>query len=326
MRAVVLDETGGDLRFAADHPEPEGSGELLDVTACGVCHSDIHVVDGTFGKTPPIVLGHEVTGVHDRLGPVMMYAPWGCRSADCEQCGHGNEMICPDSSEAGLFTDGGYAERVRVPDISYLAPLDGLDPFRAAPLACGGLTAYRAVHHGLERLHERGGDATALVIGAGGLGQYALSYLRLLSDAHVTVLDLSADKQRAALDIGAHDATGDASALATYDLVIDFIGAASTLEAAAASVKRLGTVAVVGLGGGSIPFGFGLVPLEAKLVASVWGSRSEMDDLLALARREPSIVRDVEVMPLEDAQLAHERLRAGDVETRVVLDVAGTAG
>ena len=90
-------------------------------------------------------------------------------------------------------------------------------------------------------------------------------------------------------------------------------------------MKRLGTVAVVGLGGGSIPFGFGLVPLEARLVASVWGSRSEMDELLALARREPSIVRSVEVMPLEDAQLAHERLRAGEVETRVVLDVAGTA-
>ncbi len=263
------------------------------MTACGVCHSDIRAVHGTFGKTPPIVLGHEVTGVHEQLGPVMMYAPWGCRSSDCEQCEQGLEMICPDSNEAGLFTDGGYAEGIRVPDIAYLAPLDGLDPFRAAPLACGGLTAYRAVHQGLPRLKERGREATALIIGAGGLGQYALTYLRLLSDARVTVLDLSADKQKAALAIGAHEATGDAAELGTYDLVLDFIGASSTLSTAAAAVKRLGTVAVVGLGGGSIPFGFGLVPLEAKLAASVWGSRTEMDDLLSPARREPSIVLDV---------------------------------
>ena len=72
MRAVVLNTSNAPLEFIDDHPDPAaGDGLVLDVTACGVCHSDIHVVDGDFGKEPPIVLGHEVTGVHPELGPVM---------------------------------------------------------------------------------------------------------------------------------------------------------------------------------------------------------------------------------------------------------------
>ncbi len=323
MRAVILDQHKTPLRYSTNHPEPiADGGEVLDVTACGVCHSDIHVVDADFGKEPPIILGHEVTGVHDKLGPVMLYAPWGCR--DCEECAEGNENICSNSSEAGLFVDGGYAEKVRIPGLEYLAPLDGLDPYDAAPLACGGLTAYRAVLQGLARLRERGPDARALVIGAGGLGQYAIRYLRLLSDATVTALDLSESKQARAVDIGAHVATGELEADARFDFAIDFIGAESTLKIAADSIAKLGVVALVGLAGGTIPFGFGAgVPLEAKLVASAWGSRSQLDELLDLARREPSIVHPVQVLPLAEAETAHQRLRAGDLRGRIVLDIAG---
>jgi propanol-preferring alcohol dehydrogenase len=322
MRAVVLNASNSPLVNVADHPEPEaGDGLVLDVTACGVCHSDLHVVDGDFGKEPPIVLGHEVTAIHDQLGPVMLYAPWGCRN--CSECSQGLEMICSNSREAGLFTDGGYAERMYVPDLAYLAPLGDLDMYDSAPLACGGLTAYRAVLQGLDRLQERGADARALIIGAGGLGQYAIRYLRLLSDAHVTALDLSEAKQQTARDIGAHAAVGDSEDLGQFDLVIDFIGAEPTLRTAATHVAKLGTVSVVGLAGGAIPFGFGIVPLEARFVASVWGSRGQLDELLAFAHREPSIVAPVEVLPLADAQIAHERLRNGDILGRVVLDIAG---
>ena len=81
-------------------PDPSDGCETIDETACGLCHSDIHVVDGQFGSPLPLVLGHEVTGVHHRLGPVMVYAPWGCRS--CWLCATGHEMICPDEAEAGL--------------------------------------------------------------------------------------------------------------------------------------------------------------------------------------------------------------------------------
>jgi len=323
MRAIVLERSNTELVLVDDQPEPlAGDGLVLEVTACGVCHSDIHVVDGDFGAPPPIILGHEVTGVHPELGPVMLYAPWGC--GQCEQCDDGNEMICSDSTEAGLFTDGGYAERIRIPAARYLAPLDGLDPYDAAPLACGGLTAYRAVLQGIDRLRERGPAATALIIGAGGLGQYAISYLRLLTEATVTALDLSATKLDIAIELGAHEAVEAIEDGRRFDLIIDFIGAEATLRTAADHIKKLGTVSVVGLAGGTVPFGFGAVPLEARFLASVWGSRAQMDELLGLARKEPTIVRPVEVLPLAQAEEAHRRLRAGEVDGRIVLDINGS--
>ena len=104
--------------------------------------------------------------------------------------------------------------------------------------------------------------------------------------------------------------------------MIDFIGSEATLAAAAGAVARLGLVAVVGLYGGRIPFGFGAVPHEARFMTSVWGSRAQLDELLDLARREPSVLYPVETLPLESAQTAHDRLRAGEIKGRVVLTVA----
>ncbi|MGA9279639.1 alcohol dehydrogenase catalytic domain-containing protein [Ilumatobacter sp.] len=320
MRAVVLTEAGTPLRVVDDHPDPADDGrggEVIDVIGCGVCHSDIHVADGDFGGALPMILGHEVTGHHHQLGPVMVYAPWGCRS--CRQCADGLEMRCADATEAGLFTDGGYAERMWVKNRRYLAPLDGLDPVAAAPLACGGLTAYRAVKHGLETLRSRSDGGRALVIGAGGLGQYALRYLRLQTDAHVTALDTAPDKRSAALEIGADDAVGPEGLDGTYDVVLDFIGADATLASAGSAVARGGLIVVIGLAGGGLEFRFGVTPHEARIMSSVWGSRSELDELLDFARREPEIVQPVEPVPLADAQVAHDRLRRGDVRGRFVL-------
>ena len=320
MRAVVLDAFGAELRFAVDHPDPDGSDEVIDVTACGVCRSDLHVVDGEIPSPLPLILGHEVTGVHPRLGPVMVYAPWGCRT--CELCAEGVEMICVDAREAGIFADGGYAEKMRVPAVEYLAPLGDIDAVVSAPLACGGLTAYRAVTQGLDVLRRDGRRRRALVIGAGGLGQYAIRYLRLLSDAEVGALDLSAAKRATAVERGADNAYGPDDELPSFDFVVDFIGSEATLTTAAGAVARRGLVAVVGLYGGRIGFGFGAVPHEARFMSSVWGSRAQLDELLELAGREPSILNPVETLPLDDAQTAHDRLRAGEVKGRIVLTVA----
>ncbi|MDE0067632.1 MAG: alcohol dehydrogenase catalytic domain-containing protein [Acidimicrobiaceae bacterium] len=320
MRAVVLPAPGQALEVDELHPEPgagKAGGEIIEVTACGVCRSDLHVVDGEYASSYPIVLGHEVTGQHPELGAVMVYAPWGCR--DCAECDADLEMICSNSTEAGLLVDGGYCERMWVRNRRYLAPLGDLDPVASAPLACGGLTAYRAVNHGLGILAERGPAGRALVIGAGGLGQFAVRFLRLLSDAHVTALDSSDHKRATALEIGAHAAASPDDDLSAADVVIDFVGARATLTTAAAVVARRGMVAVVGLRGGRIPFGFGAVPHEARFLSSIWGSRSQLDELLDLARREPSIIQPVETLPLAEAQQAHDRLRAGEARGRIVL-------
>src|SRR5207237_5276163 len=115
----------------------------------------------------------------------------------------GEEQLCSSAHEAGWVEDGGYAELVRVPSRRYLFPLAGIDPVQAAPLADAGITSYRAVRRVANFLSDR---ARAIVIGCGGLGQFAIQYLKLLTDARVIAVDSVAAKQRRALELGADEA------------------------------------------------------------------------------------------------------------------------
>lgn len=316
MKAMLLSGVGAKLEpIERVDPVPKGDEVVIDVTACGVCHSDLHVVDGDYGDSTPIILGHEVVGEDKKLGPVMLYAPWGC--GQCRECAGGNQQICSHSTEAGLVVDGGYAEKLLVPHRDYLAPLGDLDPVKMAPLACGGLTAYRAVSHGLSGLSS---SSKVAVVGAGGLGQYAIRYLKLLSDADVAAVDIDSKKRDEGIKRGADRALAPDEIDEKFDFIVDFVGAQATLDMAAKSINKGGCVVVVGLFGGSIPFGFGRVPHEARFLSSVWGSRSQMDELLDLARRE-DITVPIQTLPLSEAQQAHDLLRGGQVEGRLVLNV-----
>jgi propanol-preferring alcohol dehydrogenase len=292
--------------------------EVVKVVACGVCHSDIHVADGHFGGPAPIVLGHEVVGEHPELGRVLVYAPWGCRRPDCRQCNDGLEMICANSHEAGVVDDGGYAQYMRVPSRDYLIPIGDLDPVQTAPLACGGLTAFRAVNRVLPHLSHAG--SKAVIIGAGGLGQFAIQFLKKLSGAELTVLDMADDKLAAALELGADHAVKALPEGVKYDAIIDFVGANPTLAAAVKAVNRQGIIVVVGLAGGRLEFGVGVIPSETVLTSSIWGSLAELHELLDFVRRV-GVTHTVETLPLDSAQEALDRLRRGDIRGRVVLTV-----
>lgn len=320
MKSFVLVETQKPLvQEEREIPTAEKPGEeIIKVLACGVCHSDIHVVDGHFGGPLPIVLGHEVVGEHPELGRVLVYAPWGCRQPDCRQCNAGLEMICAHSHEAGVVDDGGYSEYMRVPSRDYLIPIGDLDPVHTAPLACGGLTAFRAVKRVLPHLNVPG--AQALIIGAGGLGQFAIQFVKKMSQAEVTVLDLAEDKLAAATELGADHALTQLPEGKKYDAIIDFVGASPTMHTAAGAVNRQGILVVVGLAGGRVEFGVGLIPSEAVVTSSIWGSLEELKELLAFVAAE-GIEHIVETMPLDQAQNALDRLRNGDVRGRVVLTV-----
>ena len=324
MRAVVLTAPGAPLSLQeVAEPSAPAGGAVVDVLACGICHSDLHAAAGDYTTALPVVLGHEVAAMHPRLGPVLVYACWGCRQPDCWACSSQQEMICPNATEAGLFRDGGYAERMAVPDEAYLVPLGDLDPATAAPLACGGLTAYRAVGHALPVL-AAAARPRALVIGAGGLGQFGLQWLKARSDAEVTVVDASAEKREVALSLGADAVAAPGEVDGAFTAVIDFVGADATLATARDHVVRQGLVVLVGLYGGSIPFGFGKVPHETRFMTSVWGSLQEMHDMVALAQRNP-LHSPIEVIGLEDVPTAHERLHAGDVSGRFVITPGGAA-
>ncbi len=316
MRAVRLHS--GDTKLHLDEIEtPIAASDdevVVKVLGCGVCFSDIHVVDGAFGDKPrPLTLGHEVTGWTEEHGNVFVYTPWGCGT--CRFCATGSEMICPDSHEAGLFDQGGYADYMLVPHRRYIFPLGDLDPIDSAPLGCGGLTAFRAVRHALPFL---GKGKRVLVLGAGGLGQYAVQYLALLSDAEVHVGDPDPAKCTTAKTLGATEAADPSDLDGPYAAVLDFVAAQQSLENGVRLVDRQGMLIAIGLHGGRVPFGFGAVPMEAQLMTSVWGSLGDFKDLVALAQKE-QIRNVVERLPLEQAQTAHDRLRKGDVQGRFVL-------
>lgn len=318
MRAMVLEQPGNPL-VERELPDPVAGpgGSVIDVLGCGVCHSDLHVAAGDFG-TAPIILGHEVVGTDQQLGPVMVYAPWGCRRPDCQPCASGQEMICPHSHEAGIWENGGYAERMLIPHRDYLIPVGDLDPLQVAPLACGGLTAFRAVRRATAAW-QSGRKARALVIGAGGLGQYAIQLLARLADADVTAADTVASRRATAVDLGARSAFSlDEAEPESFDAIIDFVGAAQTLSSAVRLVRRGGVVVLVGMFDGTVPFGLGRQPSEAWLTTSIWGTRQDLQDLLDLNRAEP-LRHLVDHLPLREANNAHQLLRDGQSRGRLVL-------
>ncbi|MBU3067140.1 NAD(P)-dependent alcohol dehydrogenase [Nocardia sp. NEAU-G5] len=320
-------------------PEPAPGQVLLRVTAAGVCHSDIAVM--SWPQVPfelPLTLGHEGAGTVAALGAgvtgfqvgdaVVVYGPWGCGT--CPPCAAGKENYCVRAAELGirppgLGAPGAIAEYMIVDDPRHLVPLDGLDPVRTVPLTDAGLTPYHAIKRSLPKLIP---GATAVVIGAGGLGHVGIQLLRALSPARVIALDVSEEKLALARSVGAHETvvsderagarvrelTGGRGATAVFD----FVGAPPTTATAGACVAMEGDVTIVGLGGGTLPVGFGALPYEVNVMAPYWGSRGELMEVLDLARAG-SVDVYVETYSLDEAPLAYERLHAGKINGRAVI-------
>ncbi len=169
-------------------PSPGPESVLLRVTAAGMCHSDLHVMDASAGQLPmepPFTLGHEVAGTVESVGElvdaawigraVVVHGVWGC--GRCRRCLNGRENYCLDRGAAignGLGRDGGLADFMAVSSTRFLVPADGIDPVQAAPLTDAALTAWHAMRSHLDGLAE---DAPVLVVGAGGLGHFAVQLL-----------------------------------------------------------------------------------------------------------------------------------------------------
>ena len=232
MRAVRLDAPGAGLRLVdVPVPEPSGSEVRIRVAGCGVCHTDLHIVDGLQARVElPLIVGHEVAGWVDAIGPdaegvstgdaVLVYGGWGCGA--CRECSSGAEQRCPDGRSPGFQADGGYAELMLVPHPRHLVPLGSLDPVEAGPLADAGLTPYRAVRRAEPWLRA---GARVLVIGAGGLGQFAIQYLRLLPvpDLFVAVSERSVARLERAKELGAESGPLGGP----VDVVLDFVGSSA---------------------------------------------------------------------------------------------------
>lgn len=344
MRAVRLEAAGAGLQVVdLPIPEPSGSQVRIRVAACGVCHTDLHIADGSEPRVElPVTLGHEVAGWVDAIGPetprsrfgkrlrprrrlavgdpVLVFGGWGCGA--CRECAAGEEQRCERGRAPGFQEDGGYAEYLLVPDPRHLVQLGALDPVRAAPLADAGVTPYRAVRRAASWLEP---GARVLLIGAGGLGQFALQYLRRMPDLTIAVREVRAEKLALADALGADLGIlgGDEDLVhlglgGPADVVFDFVGTDETLAYAARNVAPGGLVSLVGEAGGHFGFGFDALPVEASMTTTAWGS---VDDLRAVVKlaRTGRVRWTVEALPLSQAAAAHARLAAGEVEGRLVL-------
>jgi len=336
MRAARLQEYGKPY-VVEEVPTPQpGPGEaLVRIAGSGACHSDLHVASGEMPMLPelPWILGHENAGWVDAYGPgasgpepgtpVAVFGGWGCGS--CRVCLGGEEQLCNVMLWGGIGRPGGYAEFMLVP-ARHLVPLGGLDPVEAAPLTDAALTPYRAVKKALSRLVP---GSTAVVVGVGGLGQFGLQALKAISPARVVAVDVAGSKRDLAARLGA-DLVLDPSSVDVpaavkefaggqgADAVVDFVGNDATLATAAASVGRKGILVLVGLAGGSVPFSFMGLASEAVVTTSTWGSRNELEEVLALAR-SGKITGRVERFPLGSINEVFEKLEKGEIEGRAVL-------
>ncbi len=329
-------------------PEPKGTEVLLKVTACGVCHSDLHIWEGYFDlgqgqkmdllqrMSLPFTLGHEVVGEVAALGPEAtgveigdkrIVFPWiGCRK--CAVCKAGDELLCMSPQTVGTRYNGGYADEVIAPHTKYLIPYDGIPTELACTYACSGLTAYSA----LKKLSHLKAEDHLLLIGAGGVGLSAVHFASSVVKAKIIVADVDATKRAIARQSGAHatlDNSDPQAALAELQEMtgggaagaIDFVGAPTTALFGFNSLRKGGHMITVGLYGDSMPLSTAMLPLMMRTIqGSYVGTLEEMHELMALVQAGKIAPIPYEVRPLDAANSALNDLKAGKVKGRVVLD------
>lgn len=339
MKAARLHAYGKPLSIdEVPTPKPGQGQVVIKIEGAGFCHSDLHVIDGEIQILPklPVTLGHENAGVvaaigagvtHVREGdPVAVFGGWGC--GHCDYCIGGHEQLCATPTWAGLSQyDGGYADYLLVPHERYLVKLDKLSPKTAAPLTDAALTPYRAIKKAQSFLDA---DKTAVVIGLGGLGQYGLKLLRILTGCSVIAIDTSESKRRTAKELGAThvldgndpevakkvlDLTGGGAA-ATFD----FVGSESTLALAIGTTRTLGKVSQVGLAGGTAHLKvLQNSRFEVLFEVTLWGTIRELREVISLAERGILQPIETELVSLEKINEVYARLKKGEIRGRAVI-------
>jgi alcohol dehydrogenase, propanol-preferring len=322
MRAMVLDRAGAQLRLAdVDEPEPTAGQVLLRVRACGVCRTDLHIVDGELTQPKlPLVLGHQIVGDvvrgGERFAPgERVGVPWlGWTCSECRFCRSGAENLCDRARFTGYDLDGGYAE-LAVADGRYCFPVPGGYPDeQAAPLLCAGLIGYRSL--------RLAGDADAIGLYGFGASAHIVCQVAASQGRRVFAGTRAGDveTQEFARSLGAVWA-GDALAgpPEELDAVIVFAPVGELVPAALRQVSKGGSVVCAGIHMSDIPrFPYELLWGE-RVVRSVANlTRADGDEFLALAPTIP-VRTEVEVFRLADANEALDRLRRGSLRGAAVL-------
>lgn len=336
MRAAMIRHFGQPLTIE-DVPTPvPGIGEVLvKIETSGLCHTDIHAANGDWPvqPTPPVIPGHEGVGIIERVGAGVtrvregdrVAVPWlGWACGACEACASGWETLCSSARYTGYSVDGAFAEYV-VADAAFVGIVPaGVDPLDAAPLTCAGVTTYKAV----KVSGARPTDLVA-VFGIGGLGHLAMQYAQI-AGATVAAVDVVEEKLALAKELGAdysinsstHDVAAELQALGGADCAIALAASPRACEQAFASLRRNGTLVLVGLPRDNVmhlPI-FETVLKGITVVGSFVGTRVDLAETFDLhASGRTTVVH--QSRKLEDVNSSMAEVLSGSVDARLVFDL-----
>jgi propanol-preferring alcohol dehydrogenase len=354
MRAWAVVENGAPLKeIELPTPEPAGTQVLLEVTHCGICHSDLHVWEGQYdlgggrilslkerGVKLPLAMGHEIVGRVVRLGPEAkgvaigarrIVYPWvGCGT--CAACTSEQDNMCQTPRSIGIYQNGGYATHVLVPHPRHLVDPGDLDPALAATYACSGITVYSAIR----KVLPLPPDEPVVLVGAGGLGLSAIAVLKALGHRNIISVDVNAEKRAAALAAGATQAVDGAGEGVTERIIaaaggpvgaiIDLVNGTASARAAFDALRKGGKLVQVGLFGGELRLPLPLMAMRALTVqGSYVGTPGDLRALVGLAQSGVLPPLPIEQVPMREADAALMRLRDGRVTGRLVLRAEAAA-
>ncbi len=351
MRAWAVVENGQPLKeIELPTPEPKGTEVLLEVTHCGVCHSDLHIWEGFYdvgggqkmslvdrGVTLPLAMGHEIVGRVVKLGPdatgvkpgdIRIVFPWlGCGT--CEACLAEEDNMCTVAARSlGVYQNGGYGTHVVAPHPRHLVDPGTLDLAVAATYACSGITVFSAI----KKVMPVPPSEAIVLVGAGGLGLNAIAVLKAMKHQNIVSVDISPEKRAAATKAGAHkvvDGSGDGAEVTKRIIeaaggpvlaVIDLVNGTATARFAFGALRKGGRLVQVGLFGGELMLPLPIMAIRALTVrGSYVGNPKELRELVKLAQDGELEALPVATVPQSQAHDALMRLRDGKVTGRLVL-------
>ena len=336
MKAVVVNPEGTNVQLIENKElRPLETGEaLVDIEYCGVCHTDLHVAHGDFGKVPGRVLGHEGIGIVKEIAPDVknlkvgdrVSVAWffeGCGA--CEYCTTGRESLCRTVKNAGYSVDGGMAEQCIVTaDYAVKVP-EGLDPAQASSITCAGVTTYKAI----KEAQLQPGQWT-VIFGAGGLGNLAVQYAKKVFNAHVVAVDINNDKLALAKEVGADIVINGHEVEDVAALIQEKTGGAHSAVVTAVSkvafnqavdsVRAGGRVVAVGLPSEMMDLSIVKTVLDGiQVIGSLVGTRKDLEEAFQFGA-EGLVVPVVQKRPVSDAVDVFDEMEAGTIQGRMVLD------